>query len=336
MDIAELDADDDAQADELFRLHQVVHAADQPDNPPPVREPFFADLRHSSPETRTARLVGRIDGELVGSAALVLPEIDNRHLALMELQVHPAYRRRGVGRALCDRVAGQARQERRRTLGGWTRRQAPGGPPRGEAGERFLTAMGFAPALAGFTRRIDLAAIDESVEQRLIDECLPHATDYACVSWTGLTPDELAGDAAQLTNRLNIDAPSGEVELEAATVDADRLHAGERRALGRHSQLVGVAARHRSTGELAAVTKIEVRSTADHGWIMLTIADPKHRGHRLGTIVKIECHRLVRRTFPDLRYVYTGNAATNAPMAAINERLGFVVHEAGTLYQLTL
>jgi hypothetical protein len=216
------------------------------------------------------------------------------------------------------------------------RQPVPGGPPRGDAGARFLAALGFAPALQNSLRRIDLTAIDESAEQRLLDECRARATEYECLTWTGLIPDELAGGVARLTNRLHADAPTGELALEETTMDAGRLQADERWALARHAHLVGVAARHRGTGEVAAVTKIEVRSIGDHGSVWLTIADRQHRGHRLGTIVKIECHRLVRRTFPDLRYVATGNADSNAHMAAINERLGFVAYEAGTMYQLTL
>jgi GNAT superfamily N-acetyltransferase len=336
MKIAEVDVNDATQTMALLSVHQAVHAADQPDNPPPLREQFLATLRQTNPEMRMERLVARVDGEPVGGSVLALPDIDNRHLAQMDLQVHPAHRRRGVGRALFDRVSRRAREEQRQALVSGTRRPVPGGPPRGEAGARFLAAMGFSPAMETFMRRIDLSAIDQPAEQRLLDDCLPHATDYECVGWTGLTPDELAGGVARLANRLNTDAPTGELGVEATTMDADRAHAIERSALDRHAHLVGVAARHRVTGEVAAFTEIEVRSIGDHGSVWLTIADPKHRGHRLGTIVKIESHRLVRRTFPSLRYVYTGNADTNAHMAAINERLGFVAHEAGTMYKLTL
>jgi GNAT superfamily N-acetyltransferase len=336
MDIAELDVEDATQTEDLFRLQQAVHATDQPDGPPPLREQFLASLREVNREIRMERLIARIDGTLAGTATLALPQIDNRHLAQFELQVHPAYRRRGVGRALLERVIQRARDEGRRALGGWTTRTVPGGPPRNEAGGPFLATRGFTAALGGFMRRIDLTAIDGTAEQRLLDECLPHAADYEWVGWTGLTPDELAGGVARLWNRMNIDAPSGDVELEAATMDAERVRARQRLSLDRGSHLVGAAARHRGSGEVAAVTMIEVRSAGDHGSVWATIADPAHRGHRLGTIVKIECHRLVRQAFPKLRYVDTGNADSNAPMVAINERLGFVLHEAGTLYQLTL
>jgi GNAT superfamily N-acetyltransferase len=336
MDVIVVDPADTAVAKELFALHQAVHATDWPDLPEPLWEPFLAELREPSPEVRIDRLAARIDGRLVGDALLALPEIDNRHLAICALNVLPTHRRRGIGRALLAEVCQRARAEQRRSLLCGASKAVPGGPPRPDAGPRFLEAMGFAPALAAKQRRIDLTAVDPAAEQDLLAECLPHATGYECVSWTGPTPDRFAGEVARLVNRLNTDAPTGDVEVTASTMDATRLRAEERVALDRGTHLVAVAARHRDTGELAAITRVDVRPIGDHGTIWVTIADPRHRGHRLGTIVKIELHRLLRRDFPGLRHLYTGNADENAQMVAINDRLGYLAYDAGALYQLAL
>jgi hypothetical protein len=43
----------------------------------------------------------------------------------------------------------------------------------------------------------------------------------------------------------------------------------------------------------------------------------------------------VRELYPDLRWVITGNAASNAPMLAINKRLGFKEYRAGAEYQIS-
>jgi GNAT superfamily N-acetyltransferase len=336
MRIAELDTSDATQTEELFALHQAIHAADTPDEPAPLREDFVASIRHPQPEARFERWLAWRDGRLIGWALLTLPEVDHRHLALAEVQVRPSHRRQGVGRALLDRVRVRAQVQRRRTLIVEAAGPVPGGPARGDAGGRFLTAMGFSPALEGVGRRIDLTAIDETAEQRLLDRCLPHATDYKCLGWTGFTPGELANGVAYLLNRMNVDAPTGDLDIGQSTLDTDRLREHERNALDRRSHLVGVAAQHRDTGQVGAVTMLSIRSAGDHGSVVFTIAAPKHRGHRLGTIVKVEIHRLARREFPGLRYIQTGNATANAHMVAINEHLGFVAYETNTHYQLAL
>jgi hypothetical protein len=128
----------------------------------------------------------------------------------------------------------------------------------------------------------------------------------------------------------------GDLDLEATTMDPQRLHADERNILDRGLHLVGAAAVHRGTRDVTAVTRIDVRPIGDHGEVWLTIAHPQHRGHRLGTLVKIDAHRRVRRDFPRLRYVRTGNADVNAHMVAINERLGYVAYKAATSYHRAL
>jgi len=35
----------------------------------------------------------------------------------------------------------------------------------------------------------------------------------------------------------------------------------------------------------------------------------------------------IRKEFPDITTILTGNATSNAPMLAINDRLGFKVHQ---------
>jgi GNAT superfamily N-acetyltransferase len=336
MDIRELDIADATLTEQLFALRQTVHAAESPDKPPPLWQAFLSQLRDQSPETRIERLVVLADGRVVASAVIRLPEIDNRHLLQIYVEVAPAYRRRGVGRAVFDRLVQRARVEERQTVLSGATGPVPGGPPRGVTGRQFLTAMGFSPALDLKLRRIDLTTVDGAAEQRLLDECLPRAEEYDRLTWTGPTPDQHASAVAQLVNRFNADAPTGDLALDQTTMDAERLHADERSALDQGTHLVAAAARHRATGEIAAITRIDIRSVGDHGTIWLTIGDPKHRGHRLGTIVKIDAHRLARRTFPDLQYVYTGNADSNVHMVAINERLGYVAYETATMFQLTL
>jgi len=57
-------------------------------------------------------------------------------------------------------------------------------------------------------------------------------------------------------------------------------------------------------------------------WGTLVRAD--HRGHRLGMAVKVANLRLLQETHPQVTTVVTYNADVNAPMVAVNDRLGFV------------
>ena len=60
----------------------------------------------------------------------------------------------------------------------------------------------------------------------------------------------------------------------------------------------------------------------------------RHRGHRLGLLVKIENVRHTLGSERDLRYIDTWNAAENTHMIAINEAIGFRAVDAWVDWQL--
>lgn len=336
MEATAVNEHDDLEAGQFFDVRLACHLADRPDDPPPLRDRFLAMIRLEPTEVRAAFEGVRADGRLVGAGMILLPLIDNRHLTQVSIWVDPRYRRRGAGRVLLERLTRHARDAERTTLMAQAIGPVPGGPPRDDSGVRFLEAMGFTRALSMLSRRLDLSAVDPSAEQALLDQCLPHAADYRIETWEGTTPQPLAAGVAYLVNRTVSDAPSGDLDIEAPTLDAARLHGKEREFLEVGDQLVGAAAVHRDTGTVAAVTGIGVRKSGEHGYIRTTVAHPGHRGHRLGTIVKIEAHRRIRQSFPKLRYITTSNAETNAHMVQINVRLGYVPYQRGFNYQREL
>ncbi len=87
-----------------------------------------------------------------------------------------------------------------------------------------------------------------------------------------------------------------------------------------------VVARHADTGELAALSEIAV-DPANPGWgfQMNTVVIRKHRGHRLGLLVKIAMMELLATTEPQLERISTWNAEDNEHMIAINEAMGYAV-----------
>jgi GNAT superfamily N-acetyltransferase len=68
----------------------------------------------------------------------------------------------------------------------------------------------------------------------------------------------------------------------------------------------------------------------------LTAVDQRQRGRGLGKWLKAALLLRVREAYPELRLVITENAGSNAPMLAINERLGFKLHRPQFGYQVGL
>jgi GNAT superfamily N-acetyltransferase len=82
-------------------------------------------------------------------------------------------------------------------------------------------------------------------------------------------------------------------------------------------------ARHRATGEAAALTMLCVHEprpaiAAQEDTSVL----PAHRGRRLGLRLKLAMLDWLREDRPDVEYADTWNVPENAPMIAINDALG--------------
>jgi GNAT superfamily N-acetyltransferase len=260
----------------------------------------------------------------LGVASLRLPQLDNLDNASCEIYVHPDHRRRGAGRALYDHVVAHVHAAGRTRLMADTFEALPGGPDRDGAGTAFARAMGMDDALREVRRRLDLSSVDTGGYDRILADAWRRADGYSLVQWGDRTPEEYLADVAYLDGRLISDAPMGDLAWAPEKVDADRIRAAEEAVASRGMRGYNSAVRHDATGRIVAWTALALeRSVPDHAWQNITIVDPPHRGHRLGTIAKIANLRYAMAGEPALRVIDTWNAAVNDHMISINEAVGF-------------
>jgi GNAT superfamily N-acetyltransferase len=323
-DITPLDPADGATVEAVQALRVAAGAADVPDFPPPCPYAFRGELNHPVSAERRERFVAQHAGEVVGYLAVVLPLRENLDNADLDVSVHPAHRRRGVGRALHAYGLQRLRDAGRRWYSALTVETLPGGPPRAGAGGKFAAALGAKPALADVRRRLDLTTVDDVGLVALRDAAQAQAAGYRLVSWRDRIPDELVADAGYLSSRLLSDAPLGELQREPERVDVARVRERESAIAAARRCVYGTGAVHEQTGRLVALTDLaRAESTPWHAWQWITLVEPQHRGHRLGALVKVENLRLARAHEPELRMIDTWNAAVNEHMISINEAMGY-------------
>jgi GNAT superfamily N-acetyltransferase len=316
-----------ADPDQAFEINRAVNAHDLPDIPFAPRIDFLAMLHTPVPGYVTERHVALIDGDPAGVLQLEFPQLDNLDNADVSLRVRPECRRRGVGRALYAHALTRVREHGRKRIFGETVRRNP-------AGGAFATAVGAVPGLAETRSRLDLGTVDQGRLDDLRDASERHAADYRLVRWIGAVPDDLIDDLASLDGRLNLDAPMGDLEVEAEVVDAARIRAGEQMNRQRRRITINVGAVHVPTGRLAGWTQLAgALGITEQLWQQITIVDPDHRGHRLGLLIKIDNLAYAREHRPGLRVIDTFNASANEPMLAINRTLGFEPVDAWTQWQ---
>lgn len=335
LEIVPIDPLDQVMVDQWLDLLQAVQDADAPHLPSIVPAPAIVGLVRRSSAVRTEHWLARRGGRVVAAVELSFPLLDNQHLVEAELSVAPGDRRRGIGTALLRHAEQRIVAAGRDTVIGYVVDPLAGGPPRPVHGQRFAAAVGYLRGLDEIHRVADLAAAPEPAD--LLAQAWRHASGYELVQWAGRMPDDIVDGVAYLNGRMNLDAPIGELALEQQRVDAARLREGEAKSHARGMLALGSAIRHRASGTVAGYTEIQViPGEEEHCWQENTIVDPAHRGRRLGTILKIENHRLLRSYRPRMRYVHTWNAEVNDHMIAINEAVGYRAVDRWIAYQKKL
>ena len=92
-----------------------------------------------------------------------------------------------------------------------------------------------------------------------------------------------------------------------------------------------------SDGSVSGLTETTCLKEAGHKVTqLLTGVKADCRGRGLGKLLKALMLLDIRDRHPDVKYVVTGNADSNAPMVAINHKLGFKKRLPVLLYKLKI
>lgn len=294
----------------------------RPDYLQPTWDRIRVSVPAVSPEFST-RLLLALDGdEVVGSAELRLPLLENLHMAYLQVAVLPEHRRRGVGSALLAALEDLSREDgRTHTLG------EASVPPGGDGPATvFAEARGYARASVEQQKVLDLATAPKGWAA-LDDEVAERIGDYRIVTWGMDTPDEYVDGYCALLSSFMDEIPLGDMALEGSLWTPERLRSGEARSrtIGREP-FVGAAIA--PDGTVAAVTDVRyLRDEPRVAHVGITLVAKAHRGHRLGYAIKLANHRALIAAHPGCEVVSTSNAGVNAHMNLINERMGYVVVE---------
>ncbi|HEY7429388.1 MAG TPA: GNAT family N-acetyltransferase [Streptosporangiaceae bacterium] len=299
---------------------------DDPHAPPPSLRGFRGWLRYGWSEDPSETWLARdIAGAPCGWFVLILPQRENRSYAYVELFVHPARRRAGLGRALAGHAAARAVRSGRTLLNADTGAES--------AGAAFARAIGAREGMTDIRRILRLATLSSSQVAGLRGTAQAAASGYSLLCWEGPVPAEHAAAIAAVTNAAD-DMPT-DAGLEAQRWDAARVQQTELRILAQGMHYYTVVARHDASGELVGYTQLGLDPLVpEWGYQELTAVARPHRGHRLGMLVKIGMLDLLAAREPQLRHIITGNADSNEHMVAINEALGFEPLDRWTSWEM--
>jgi GNAT superfamily N-acetyltransferase len=322
MRIEQWDPADERAFQEMYGGYRAAAVMDEPVEPPMSAGVFRVHLDQGfdhEPGEVWAGYDG--DGAVVAHYRLNLPDLENKDRAFLGLVVHPDARRRGYGWEMARHGAQRAAASGRTVLEGYSTEDS--------AGVAFAHATGAGLAIEEVRRIQDLSAIAAGTIGELRAAAEKAAAGYSLVTWTGPIPEKYYGDIAAVLGAYN-DAPHPD-GTEDAIWDAGRVR--ERTGTAQRLGLMrgyAVAAVSDASGEMAGYTEVLIDTEADEwGYQQLTAVVRSHRGHRLGLLLKVAMLEWLAKAEPQLKWVATGNAASNAHMIAVNDQLGYRVVKPG-------
>jgi GNAT superfamily N-acetyltransferase len=315
-----IDVDDPAEFQRWYATTREALLFERPDAPVWSRHELQVALsRADGAERLTA--YGAVDGEnLLAAAMMAVPLVDNLDKVNLYVWVAPSRRRQGIGGALLEHLVSASVGEGRTTMlaSSWLPQDARDDHPY----HRFARKHGFALANTEIRRTLALPVPNDRLEA-LAAEAREHHLGYRIHTYVDDVPKSLLASYCHLKNQVALDAPTGDVALEARALTPEIVL--ERQAVAKEQgRTTYLAFAVEPGGEAVAYTSL-VAPDQDPVYVYQsgTLVRRDHRGHRLGLAVKVANLIGLQRHCPGRRLVNTENAGGNGPMVQINEKLGF-------------
>ncbi|MCB7136130.1 N-acetyltransferase [Cellulosimicrobium marinum] len=201
---------------------------------------------------------------------------------------------------------------------------------------RAALARGY--ALEQVTRHSTLhLPVPAVVLDALEAEARRSAGAYRTSTWFDEVPEGHLDGMAELWGRMSTDAPSAGLDQQEEHWDAGRVRDHLSDLADRSQHVLITVAEDVGTGALVAFSVLQVpRAEVPFGFQEDTLVVREHRGHRLGTLVKVANLRALAAWRPGVVRIHTWNAEENAHMLAINVALGFRADGVAAVWQKRL
>jgi GNAT superfamily N-acetyltransferase len=248
----------------------------------------------------------------------------NKHLVMFNISLLPEYRRQGIGRNLLTHVYEYAKKNEKPIIISDTNESD---------GRGFFKSIGAQEALSNAQNRLTLEGVDWDMMQSWIDDGVKRSGGSK-LQFFYYVPEEIIDPFAKFMTEVGNQAPFEELEVNdiLATPEVLRKREEDYRKMGViWLCLISVE----ENGDISGMTEISYRPEKETMISQgLTGVHEKYRGKGLGKMLKAAMLLRIQEEFPKVKIITTGNANSNAPMLAINERMGFKLHKVSVNAQI--
>jgi RimJ/RimL family protein N-acetyltransferase len=251
------------------------------------------------------------DDQVLGFNGLYRLTSERERLYGMYVIVDAAYRNCGLGSLLLDRLLLEAKEVGARTLVVWVRDEF-------EDGIRFAARAGFEQKTRSTGMAFNLLEWDESRYAPLVQLLEQQGFRFTSMAELGDTP-EARRKLYTLNNSAAADDPGSRGAAPWASFEDFERAVCQAAWYRPDGQIIAIDSH---SGDWAAMSAITVFDGADHAYNLFTGTDKRYRGRKLAQAVKSLALR--RALSYGVKTVRTSHTSENAPMIAIDTKLGYV------------
>lgn len=253
---------------------------------------------------------------------------ENAHVCTVRrLELLRPYRQQGIGRQMLVKVCEVAKKHKKSLI--------VGGGHSGEAdGKVFILAIGAQEANISIENRLSLEQVDWQMVEKWAKEG-PDRSPEAEITFFSTVPEEIIEPFCEVVTETQNQAPRGTLGVGDYILTPAKRRKAERE-LEKQNVVSRTAITWEGDGAISGLTEVvyypSMTTLITQG---LTGVQEQYRGAGKGKWLKAAMLLKIRKKFPQVKVVRTGNATTNEPMLYINEKLGFKLYREEISAQIT-
>ena len=302
-----------------------------PDDPPTPVEEQIQDWRNIPTlfEVHAYIAWNPVHTEIAGFCRLFIKLTgDNEHAANFKIEVLPRYRCRGLGRRMLALLLPVIKQRQRSLLIAWVNDSV-------NAGTIFMERMQAQRGSPGHVNQLKVSEFDRTLMDRWLQQSENLGSEVELGFWEDRFPDDRLVEMAALMEKLANDQPRDNLEIEDEKFTPDFLRQIQQNMLAAGDKLWTLYILDRANQKLIGLTAVSWNPNRpmilNQGF---TAVDASYRNKGLGRWLKAAMMKKVIEERPQVEFIRTRNANSNAPMLKINNEMGFQPYSSITIWQV--